>query len=64
LRGSRCGYRIQARDGAKAMRGSDAMQEALLTVAKLEALVPANHPLRAIRDLVNEALGRFNGLLR
>lgn len=40
------------------------MQEALLTVAKLEALVPANHPLRAIRDLVNEALGRFNGLLR
>ncbi len=44
------------------MRGSDGMQEALFTVAKLEDFVPSDHPLRAIRDLVNEALGRLNGL--
>ena len=44
------------------MRGSDGMQEALFTVAKLEDFVPVDHPLRAIRLLVNEALGRLNGL--
>lgn len=37
------------------------MQEALFTVAKLEDFVPADHPLRLIRLLVNEALGRLNG---
>lgn len=46
------------------MRGSDGMQEALFTVAKLEDFVPSDHPLRAIRELVNKALeglsGRFN----
>jgi transposase len=47
---------------AKAMRGTDGMQEALFTVAKLEDFVPADHPLRPIRLLVNEALGRLNGL--
>ena len=44
------------------MRGSDGMQEALFTVAKLEDFVPVDHPLRPIRLLVNEALGRLNGL--
>ena len=44
------------------MRGSDGMQEALFTVAKLEDFVPADHPLRAIRGVVNEALSRLNGL--
>ena len=44
------------------MRGADGMQEVLFTVAKLEDFVPADHPLRPIRDLVNEALGRLNGL--
>jgi transposase len=44
------------------MRGSDGMQEALFTVAKLEDFVPADHPLRPIRLLVNEALARLNGL--
>jgi hypothetical protein len=44
------------------MRGTDAMQEPLFTVAKLEDFVPADHPLRAIRGLVNEALVRLNGL--
>lgn len=44
------------------MRGTDGMQESLFTVAKLEDFVPQDHPLRAIRLLVNEALGRMNGL--
>jgi transposase len=44
------------------MRGSDAMQESLFTVAKLEDFVPSDHPLRKVRVLVNEALGRLNGL--
>lgn len=44
------------------MRGSDAIQESLFTVAKLDDFVPADHPLRSVRVLVNEALGRLNGL--
>jgi transposase len=44
------------------MRGSDGMQEALFTVAKLEDFVPSDHPLRPIRLLVNEALVQLNGL--
>ena len=44
------------------MRGSDVMQESLFTVSKLEDFVPADHPLRAIRLLVNEALAQLNGL--
>jgi hypothetical protein len=44
------------------MRGSDAMQENLFIMAKLEDFVPAGHPLRPIRWLVNEALTRLNGL--
>ena len=48
------------------MRGPDAMQESLFTVAKLEDFVPEDHPLRAIRHLVNAALTqmnpRFNGI--
>ena len=31
------------------MRGADAMQEGLFTVAKLDDFVPADHPLRAIQ---------------
>jgi len=42
------------------MRGSDAMQESLFMVAKLEDFVPADHPLRPIRALVNQALTRLN----
>ena len=38
------------------------MQESLFTVAKLDDFVPADHPLRSIRTLVNEALGRLNSL--
>jgi transposase len=43
-----------------AMRGADAMQESLFTVAKLEDFVPIDHPLRAIRLMVNEALTQMN----
>ena len=38
------------------MRGTDGMQEGLFTVAKLDDFVPADHPLRAIQKLVNQAL--------
>jgi transposase len=42
------------------MRGPDAMQESLFTVAKLDDFVPVDHPLRAIRLLVNDALAAMN----
>ena len=38
------------------------MQEALFTVAKLEDFVPADHPLRPIRTIVNTALTELNDL--
>lgn len=44
------------------MRGMDEMQESLFTVSKLEDFVPADHPLRPIRLLVNDALKKLNGL--
>ena len=39
------------------MRGSDERSGALFSYVDLEARVPAGHPLRAIREIVNEALG-------
>ena len=42
------------------MRGPDAMQESLFTVGKLDDFVPADHPLRAIQVLVNDALAAMN----
>lgn len=44
------------------MRGADVTQESLFTVAKLADFVPASHPLRSIRALADEALGRMSGL--
>ena len=44
------------------MRGTDGMQESMFTVAKLEDFVPADHPLRVIAVVVNEALKGLNGL--
>lgn len=44
------------------MRGSDAVQESLFTVAKLDDFVPTDHPLRDVRELVDSALTRLNGL--
>ena len=43
-----------------AMRGADAMQEILFTVAKLDDVVPEDHSLRGVRLLVNTALTEMN----
>lgn len=45
------------------MRGIDEMQGPLFTTVKLEDIEPADHPLRPIRLVVNQARKRFNGLL-
>lgn len=44
------------------MRGADTFTESLFTLKKLDDFVPATHPLRAIRTMVNEALGRMGDL--
>ncbi len=44
------------------MRGPDGMQESLFTMARLEDFIPSDHPLRAIRELINEALRRMDTL--
>jgi transposase len=44
-----------------AMRGEDQRSEVLFSYVRLESRIPADHPLRAIRALVDEAL---NGLSR
>lgn len=44
------------------MRGADTMQERLFTMARLEEFVPADHPLRPIQRMVNEALKRLSDL--
>lgn len=42
------------------MRGSDGRSGALFSYVDLEARVPSGHPLRAIRAIVNEALGELS----
>ena len=42
------------------MRGADSYNESLFTTARLEDFVPANRPLRPIRNLVDDALARMN----
>ena len=44
------------------MRGADTFTENLFTMRRLEDFVPADHPLRAVRALVNEALVKMDGL--
>lgn len=44
------------------MRGADVLQEGLFSVRKLDDFVPAHHPLRPIRERVNQALLRLDGL--
>jgi transposase len=44
------------------MRGPDTMQERLFTMARLEDFVPADHPLRPVQRMVNEALKGLNDL--
>ncbi len=43
------------------MRGRDERGEGLFSYVDLEARVPADHPLRAIRVLVDEALAALSG---
>jgi transposase len=42
------------------MRGPDGYSENLFTTVRLEDFVPADHPLRAIRTWVNEALAKMS----
>ena len=44
------------------MRGADTFNETVFTVQHLDVFVPRNHPLRAIRKMVNEALAKMDGL--
>jgi transposase len=44
------------------MRGSDSFTEGLFSMRRLDDFVPANHPLRRIRVMVNEALLKMDGL--
>jgi hypothetical protein len=44
------------------MRGADVFQESLFRVRKLDDFVPAGLPLRPVREQVNLALERLNGL--
>lgn len=43
------------------MRGSDSDSGSLFSYVDLEARIPADHPLRLIRSLVNEALSHLDG---
>jgi len=43
------------------MRGREEGSEGLFSYVRLEERIPADHPLRSIRALVDEALGSLNG---
>ena len=42
------------------MRGADVYNEALFSTVRLEDFVPANHPLRPVRQWVNDALAKMD----
>ena len=44
------------------MRGADTFTESLFTMRHLEDFVPGDHPLRPIRQMVNEALVKMDVL--
>ena len=44
------------------MRGADTFTESLFTMRHLDDFVPADHPLRVIRVMVNKALANMDGL--
>ena len=46
------------------MRGTDERSGSLFSYVDLEARVPADHPLRAIREIVNAALAKLAPILR
>jgi len=43
------------------MRGKDVQQQAMFSYLSPEARVPQDHPLRPIRDMVNQALAELSG---
>ena len=43
------------------MRGTDETSGSLFSYVDLEARIPARHPLRKIRQVVNEALASLDG---
>ncbi len=45
------------------MRGKNESQTSLLALASLESMVPADHPLRALKPLADEALRRLSRVL-
>jgi transposase len=45
------------------MRGADTFIESLFTMRHLDDFVPQNHPLRAVRKMVNQALKNIESLL-
>jgi transposase len=44
------------------MRGADTFTESLFTMRRLDDFVPADHPLRPIRAMVNQALRKMDAL--
>ena len=42
------------------MRGEDQRSEGFFSYVRLECRIPADHPLRAIRELVDAALGELS----
>ena len=44
------------------MRGADTFTERAFMLHRLEDFVPVSHPQRAIRQMVNEALGKMDDL--
>lgn len=44
------------------MRGPDTYTEGLFTMRRLDDIEPANHPLRRIRAMANEALAKMDEL--
>jgi len=42
------------------MRGEDTRQSELFSYGSLEERIPAKHPLRSIRTMVDEALGEMS----
>jgi transposase len=44
------------------MRGEDIIQESLFTTVHLDTFIPNDHPLRPIRQLIDQAMKRLNWL--
>ena len=49
--------------GDQVMRGTDHDQSTMFSYVSPEARVPADHPLRATREMTNQALAFFDAVL-